>query len=94
VRTGEGRYRRAEGLIWREFAGEVIVATREGDDFEVLASTGSLIWELLERPCSVDELVDPLAVVFGTSGSSIRGDVVAYVDELEERGVIERLPAP
>lgn len=53
-----------------------------------LNRTGSWVWEALATPSQVDALAARLAQEFGASPSEALRDVIAFVDELAEQGLV------
>jgi hypothetical protein len=49
-----------------------------------LGGTGPEVWDLLERPCSVDELASELAQRHGTDGETVARDVLPVLERLAE----------
>ena len=57
----------------------------------ILNGTGSEIWDLCDRPRSLDELVDHLFQKHGVDTKSAASDVNAFVKELKKRGLLDEV---
>ncbi len=84
-------YRRSPGVLSRTFSGEVILAAPGVDDFESLSATAGSVWQLLDEPRSLDEIVDALTVRYPNAGPTIGRDVESLIEHLAQRGLVERL---
>lgn len=87
------RYRRAAGVPSRTVADRVILARPDRDDFDALTGSAVAVWNLLQEPRTVAELVETLAWAYRTPRGQIERDVAALLRDLLERGVIEGGPA-
>ena len=86
------RWRRRPGVLWRRTLRGLVVLAPDGD--EPVAVTGSVdeLWDLLETPHRLDELVGTLASRYPDIDPTVlEGDVGAVLDRLEEVGALERL---
>jgi hypothetical protein len=63
------------------------------DEPITVTGSGPLVWELLERPRALDELVGEVAARFPSAPSTLAEDVAALVAELSRQGVVERVDA-
>lgn len=81
--------RRRKDLIAAESDGEIVVLDAERGDFLQLNSSAARIWALLEEPLTLAALCGRLTEQFATQASECRGDVIAFVGLLRERGMVE-----
>jgi len=91
--TSPAQYVRAESVVSRVIAGEtLIVPVRRGTaDLASLYSfnpTGNTIWQALEKPKTIDELVNLLAETYDVSGNQARQDVDAFLVEAQSMGLV------
>ena len=82
-------YRRARGVLFRAYANEVVVAVPGAPDFELLSGPAADAWALLQDPCSEQEIVATLAVLYQASEGTVKRDIRALLADLESRGLIE-----
>ena len=77
---------RSTDVLVRSFAGEVLLASPSGGDVDHLQGTASVVWDLLDEPRSLDDLVDGLADAYRTPRSRVSHDVEALIGDLIARG--------
>ena len=84
-RCADTRYRNigGEGVVVRQTAGEVLV----------LNEIGVRVLELLEAALPVSGLLDALDAEYEIDRPTLERDVLAYLQELVDAGVIERVAA-
>ena len=84
-RCADARYRNigGEGVVVRQAAGEVLV----------LNEIGVRVLELLEAMMPVSGLLDALDAEYEIDRPTLEQDVLAYLQELVDAGVIERAVA-
>ncbi len=68
--------------------GAVILGFRDGMYFE-LNEVGAKIWYLLQRPRSVESILDTLTEEYDVSVSQCEADILSLADQLLARGLIE-----
>ena len=80
-KCADARYRNigGEGIVVRQAAGEVLV----------LNGIGARVLDLLESGNSVASLLDTLGAEYDIDRAILRQDVLAYLQELLDAGVIE-----
>jgi hypothetical protein len=89
-------YSRAEDFAVRSIAGEtILVPIRSGvadlDSIFLLNETGSIVWEMVGRAASLDELVDAVVARFDVGREEAAQDVSEYLSTLEHAGLIRRV---
>jgi hypothetical protein len=89
--AGTIRLRQSPSTPWRRVGGEVVLAPPGREDFDVLAGTGAVVWELLDEPRTVAEVVGVLAELYGMAEGDIDGDVGELVSALVQTGAIEEI---
>jgi Coenzyme PQQ synthesis protein D (PqqD) len=89
VSAGTARYRQAAATLLRRLPdGLVLAPISTSTEPVVVDETGALVWDLLGRPCSVDELVDELLDVREGDPEVIGRDVIELVESLVARGLL------
>jgi hypothetical protein len=86
--TGETLLRRADGALATTTSEGTVVLLDEDYQYLQLNDTACRVWQLLEEPRSVEDLVDVLTVEFGISGETCREGVLPLVELFLERGVL------
>jgi hypothetical protein len=69
---------------------EVILMSIEADSYFGLDPIASRIWELLEEPKDMDELVALLTEEYEVDDATCRADVQVLLDDLVGRGLVEQ----
>ena len=66
-----------------------MIAVPQDNEIISLTSTGSAIWELLEHPMSISNLLSQLADHYGCTQESIAPDVDLFLNQLVDRGALQ-----
>lgn len=84
-KCSDARYRNVggEGIVVRQAAGEVLV----------LNGVGARVLDLLDSESPVGGLVDALAAEYDIDRATLERDVLAYLRELLDAGIIEDVTA-
>ncbi len=91
--TSPAQYVRSESVVSRVIAGEtLIVPVRRGTaDLASLYSfnaTGNTIWQAMEKPQTIEELVNLLVETYDVSEEKARQDVDSFLAEAQAMGLI------
>jgi hypothetical protein len=54
-----------------------------------LEPVGSRVWELIEKPVKVAELIDGLLGKYDVDRETCEKDVLAFLEELHEAGILQ-----
>ncbi len=82
------RYRISPDIAHREIEAQILLI-RPGDSFlYTLNASGRFIWLELQRPQTLGSIVKRLAKRYGISEEAAAEDVLAFVEDLEEKRVI------
>jgi hypothetical protein len=78
---------RRSDVVWRVAPGYLVIATSRD---AVCEATGAApdIWRAIGRPITIGLLVESLAEAHNLVPEQIRGDVVAFLAELELQGLV------
>ena len=91
------RYRRADEVIARNVAGELVLvcptppataSARAAGDFFVLNDAGEVLWAELERGAELATLARRLTEVFDVGDEQARSDALAFVEAGCSYGVV------
>jgi len=85
---------RSENVVSRVIAGEtLIVPVRRGvADLASLFSfnqVGSTIWEAIEKPRTVDDLVSLVADAYDVTAEKAREDIEVFLNEAQAAGIVQ-----
>ncbi|MCG8469528.1 MAG: PqqD family peptide modification chaperone [Gemmatimonadetes bacterium] len=84
---------RADTVIASDLADESVVVDADRLRYHGLNETGSRIWGLISEPTTVRELCARLADEFDVPTERCEEDVIAFLGDLSQRGVISIVEA-
>ena len=84
---------RKEGLSHAAVDDEVIILNMATNSYVALDATGRKIWDLLDKPVTVDHLCNKLSQQFSAPLSQIAADVMPFLAELRTEGLLHEVPA-
>ncbi|MGH2579344.1 MAG: PqqD family protein [Actinomycetota bacterium] len=87
-------FARVPGVLARNVGGDLILAAVGREGFQVLSATAGDVWRLLERPMTVEQLVETVSSVYSVSGEVISRDMDELLAHLLELGLIESVADP
>jgi hypothetical protein len=67
---------------------EIVFLHPTADSYVALDEIGRRVWDLLERPRRIADLVGVLEEEFEAPAGAIERDVVALIEELERDGIV------
>lgn len=83
--------RRPEPLT-AQVDGETVMFHPDEGSYFALGAVGTRVWALLDDPVSLAALIQRLQGEFDVEEATCRGDVLKFVDELIDSGLIEVQP--
>ncbi len=72
-----------------EVNGEVVILHFDSGNYFGLNDVGTLVWKMIEQPCSVRELRDAILREYEVEPEQCERELVDLLIELRERGLIE-----
>ena len=86
-------YRVSDGFVTREIAGEVLAVpvgaqVQKLNGMITFSEAGALLWKLLEKPRTKEDLAMLLAAEYGKEPAEVKDDVNEFIDRALERGLI------
>ena len=79
---------RDERLVWRDIAGEVVIAERDNSTVRILNKTASVIWTLADGTKQTDDIVAEVCNKFEVAPEQAQIDVEKFCRQLLEAGLI------
>jgi Coenzyme PQQ synthesis protein D (PqqD) len=67
---------------------ELVFLNQATDSYVALDEVGRKIWDLLERPRRLGDLIEQLCRQFDGLRAEIRSDVVDFLNELDREGMV------
>lgn len=80
--------RRAEGTLSTELDGETVILAAGSGGCSSLDSVGTLIWNALEQPVRVGEIVDRILAEYDADRKECMHDARTFLAELHDRGLV------
>lgn len=75
-------------ITFGELEGEIVMINIEIGKYFNLGNTGSVIWHRLDRPMSVEALVQNLMDEYQVDEEQCERDVIGFLNELNKEGLI------
>ena len=85
---------RIDDQISTRLDGEEVILHRGSEKYFGLNEVGTLLWESLEEPRTVDELVATVSEEFDVSEEQCHKEVESFVDDLDAADLIEASDGP
>lgn len=85
---------RTEGLLSTTVDDELVVLNLHAGCYVAIDRIGRRIWELLESPWLVEDLIAALAAEFDADPSIVAADLAAFLQELEREGMVNAVTPP
>ncbi len=75
-------------LVSSDIDGEKVMMSIESGEYFGLDPVGTRIWELIEKPIRIDELVNLLLVEFEVTKEQCEVDTIEFLNELQEKNLL------
>ncbi len=79
---------RTNNVVWRDIAGEVVIAERDNRTIRILNKTASLIWTLADGTRKVETITTEVCNKFEVTPEQARTDVEEFCQQLLDAGLI------
>jgi len=78
----------ANGFVAADMDGEKVMLNIEKGNYYGLDGIGSCIWELIEKPCTVQQVVSSLLQEYDVEEEQCQNEVLIFVRELHSQGLV------
>ncbi len=79
----------SSSVVFEVVDGRAVLVDPSGSELITLNPVGSMIWDALAEPTDVDAIADRLLPEFeDVTHEQLHGDIVAFVEELNELGLL------
>ena len=85
----ETKISHAAGLVASDLDEKKVMLNIESGKYFGLDSVGSRIWDLIEKPHTVHELVLKLQEEYDVEENTCRQDVLDFINKLHDQGLID-----
>ncbi len=82
--------RKKEGLLVSELGNEMVMMDIDSGNYIGLNETGRAIWELIEEPVKVDDLIKQLMTKYDISFDDCSKDTLEYLNKMDEQKILSR----
>jgi hypothetical protein len=79
---------RADDLHWREIDDEIVVLESRGSRYMAINSSGGLLWRMLARGATRDELITALVDHYGIDADGAAADADRFVDQMRAAALL------
>ncbi len=87
---GTERYRRNPDLIGAAIDDEMVMMSVEHGQYYGLGGVAPRVWELIEKPCTLDGLVNAIVKEYEVDQETCRNDLVGFLAQMESLGLVQR----
>lgn len=84
------KYSRSEDYVFNEVDGEMVMMNIETGAYASLNETGKSIWNLLEEPKSLEELLPSLVEEYDIDEATAKTDVGTFLGKLVEQQILTK----
>ena len=81
-------YKRNEDILASEVGGETVMMSIEDGKYFGLNKTGTIIWQILETPMSLENICIALTKKYKIQKDSCVSDIKPFIDEMLEEKII------
>lgn len=90
------RYQRVEGMVQRNIAGETLLVPVVGGiadvmNLYVLNPTALALWQHLEEPRTMEELIAHLQEASDGAPAQVREDCLRFLQQMEQLGLVRKV---
>ncbi len=79
---------RKPDLLYNEIDGEVVMLNIENSEYYGMDQVGSRIWELLEKPVSMKQLISRLTKEYEVNEQQCTEDILTFLQDLIGKNLI------
>jgi hypothetical protein len=80
--------------ISSQLSGDVVILDLKGGVYHGLEGTGAWIWNQIQQPKAVGQIIDAMLAEYDVEPERCRRDIVALLGELARNGLVEVTDGP
>ena len=80
--------RQIDDIVARDIDDEKVMMSVAKGEYFSLDPVGSRVWELIEKPVKVSDLIDVLLVRYEADRETCERDVLTFLEELRDDGIL------
>ncbi len=81
--------KRSENIAWQKFEDKVFIITPDDSMLHMLNETGTRIWEIIEKPKKISEIVEEILKEYDVTKEKAEQSVKRFISELIKKGICE-----
>ncbi len=85
----ESRVSQIEDIVVSDIDDEKVMMSVEKGQYYNLDTVGSRVWELIDKPIKVSELIDALLLKYDVDRETCERDVLVFLEELHKDGILQ-----
>lgn len=85
----ESRVSQIEDIVVSDIDDEKVMMSIEKGQYYALDPVGSRVWEFIEKPVRVSELIDVLLLKYDVDRKTCERDVLKFLEDLQEDGILK-----
>jgi hypothetical protein len=79
---------RTDDLHWREIDDEIVALEGRGSTYLAVNSSGGLLWRMLARGATRDELIATLVATYSLEAAAAAADADRFVEQMRTAGLL------
>lgn len=79
----------SEDIVASDIDDEKVMMSIEKGQYYGLDPIGTCVWNLIEKPVQVSELIDALLLEFDVDRETCEKDVLVFLEEIKEDGILQ-----
>jgi hypothetical protein len=72
-----------------DLSGDVVILNLNNGTYYALNETGARLWNLIQKPCSVETILDTLLTEYNVDTRQCETDLTAIVEDMAKHGLVE-----
>jgi len=82
------KYSRSENFVFNEVDGELVMMNIEDGSYASLNETGKYIWNILEEPKSIEEILPSILDEYDIDPSTAKTEIESFLLKLVEQNIL------
>lgn len=74
------------------FGGGIAVLDTRSNQYFTLDEVGTTIWNLMEAPVDMGEIVDAVTSEYDVAEDVCREDIVTFLEAIDQHGLVNKIP--
>ena len=80
--------RRDDAVVWTDLEDRVAFLCLDHDQLFEIDGVGKAVWDFLEKPRSLDEIVEHVRSVYRVDRDRCEADIRSFISRLAENGIV------